>query len=250
MPHTPENHFEGKTVPEHLKDARIKGAKAAAESHGTEMSGKQSAFADTLKDTSLTLALLSLLLFPSLGEKKSIVALLLFFGGWIIWKTARSAAFGWARLERLHRIAEEEKWEIEHHREQEREELFELYRAKGFDGELLSQVVDVLMGDENKLLEIMLEEELGISLEAHEHPLEQASGALFGGLVSGAVASLGYVLFSFHGLTGALFLLFLAGGIFTSKTERIGVVSPLVWNAAIFLMSCGILYFIVEMTGS
>ncbi|MES2198690.1 MAG: VIT1/CCC1 transporter family protein [Chlamydiota bacterium] len=249
-PHSPANHFEGKSIPAHLKEARIKGARAAAEIHGTEISGQKSAFADTLKDTALTVTLLWLLLSPLLPTKQTLLVLVLFFSGWIFWKTARSACFGWARLERLHRVIEEERWEIEHHREQEREELFELYRAKGFEGELLSEVVNVLMADDNRLLEIMLEEELGIPLEVYEHPLQQASGAFLGAFAALLIGSIAYLAFSSTGLISALFLLFLLAGVFTAKVEKITIIPSLVWNAAIFCLSGGLIYFLQKIVTS
>ena len=58
----------------------------------------------------------------------------------------------------------EERFEIAHHRGQEKEELTELYALKGFKGELLDQVINVLMADDNRLLSVMLEEELGLEL--------------------------------------------------------------------------------------
>ena len=91
---------------------------------------------------------------------------------------------GWARLERLHRIVEEERYEIENHRQQEREELKELYRAKGFQGKLLDEVVDVLMADGERLLKVMVEEELGLSLQSQEHPLKQGAGSALGAFVA------------------------------------------------------------------
>lgn len=248
--HSPQSHFEGKSIPMHLKDARMKGARAAAEIHGTEISGQKSAFADTLKDTSLTFTLLWLLLSPLLPLKQTLIVLILFFIGWIFWKTARSACFGWARLERLHRIIEEERWEIEHHREQEREELFELYQGKGFEGKLLSEVVNVLMADDNRLLEVMLEEELGISLEVYEHPLQQASGAFLGALTSLFIGSIAYLLLSSAGLISALFILFLLAGVFTAKIEKISIIPSLVWNAAIFCLSGGLVYFVQKIVNS
>ena len=78
------------------------------------------------------------------------------------------------------RLLEEEKWEIEHNRNQEKVELKVLYRAKGFEGKLLDDVVDVLMADDKRALHIMLKEELGMTLEAYEHPLKQSLGALLG----------------------------------------------------------------------
>ncbi len=51
------DHFEGKSVHEHLKAARAKGALAAAEIHGTEMPGHLSAAADAARDTAVVLML-------------------------------------------------------------------------------------------------------------------------------------------------------------------------------------------------
>ena len=87
---------------------------------------------------------------------------------------------GWSRLERLHRVIEEERWEIEHHRPQEREELRALYAAKGLRENSSMRSIEVLMADDNRLFQVMLEEELGLTLEAYEHPLKQAFGAFFG----------------------------------------------------------------------
>jgi len=244
MPHSVEDHFHGKTVPEHLKEARIKGARAVAEIHGTEISGKASAFADSLKDTSIVFALLWMLLYPLIPAKQLLTVFILLFVGWTLWKVARSASLGWARLLRLHRLIEEERWEIEHHRAQEREELMEIYAAKGFQGELLNQVLDVLMADDNRLLEIMLDEELGVPLEAYEHPLEQASGALIGTVFAGAFGFAGYYFLPSFGPLIAFFLLFIVSGIFVAKIEKIAPIPSLVWNVAIFGFTLTATYFL------
>ena len=162
---SPPLHFKGREVAEHLKEARKKGAFAASEIHGTELPGHLSAGTDSAKETALVLLLFWLLLQPF--DLAPLPLLGLFAVGWLIWKTGRSALLGWARLERLHRVIEEERYEIEHHRDQERQELKELYYAKGFEGKMLDDVIEVLMADDNRLLQVMLEEELGLSLEVH-----------------------------------------------------------------------------------
>ena len=96
------------------------------------------------------------------------------------WKTARSALLGWARVERFHRVIEEERWEIEHHRAARKARAYRNVPGKGLTGKFLEEVIDVLMADDNRLLRVMLEEELGITLEAYEHPLKQAAGAFCG----------------------------------------------------------------------
>ena len=77
-------------------------------------------------------------------------------------------------------MIEEEHFEIKNSRENEQQELAEIYHAKGFEQPLLDQVVQVLMADENRLLTVMLEEELGLRLEEYEHPLKQGLGAFLG----------------------------------------------------------------------
>jgi VIT1/CCC1 family predicted Fe2+/Mn2+ transporter len=64
-----------------------------------------------------------------------------------------------------------ERDEIREHPELEREEVRALYEAKGFSGEVLDQIVDTLCADEDRLLKLMLEEELGIFFERQQHPV-------------------------------------------------------------------------------
>ncbi|MES2344497.1 MAG: VIT1/CCC1 transporter family protein [Chlamydiota bacterium] len=228
-------HFEGKSVKEHLKSARAKGAMAAREVHGAEMSGQWAAFADAAKDTTIAL-LIVFILAPSI--------LPLFACGWILWKTARSARLGWTRLERLHRLIEEERWEIEHHRSQEREELTEMYREKGFSGKLLEEVIDVLMADDEKLLRIMLEEELGLTLEAYEHPLKQALGAGLGALFASLLFLAGNVFHTLYGPIIAAFLSISAASILLAKLERNRPMQTLVWNLAVAFLVISSVYFL------
>ncbi len=152
---TPE-HFKGKTAVKHVVEAQAKGIIAATEIHGTEIPGSISAATDSARTTIIILLLLHLLLTHwQIDYYQQLYAFTLFIFGWLIWSAGRSAWLGWSRLERLHRVLEEERWEIEHNREQEREELKALYQAKGFEGPLLEDVMDVLMSDGDRLLKIM-----------------------------------------------------------------------------------------------
>lgn len=229
------NHFEGKSVEEHLRAARAKGAMAAREVHGAEMSGQWAAFADAVKDTVVAL-LIVYLLAPQ--------ALFCFACGWIIWKAGRSARLGWSRLERLHRLIEEERWEIEHHRSQEREELTAMYREKGFTGKLLEEVVDVLMADDQRLLRVMLEEELGLTLEVHEHPLKQAFGAGLGALFSSLLLFGGSALHPLYGILAGAFIAILTASIIAAKLEKNRVLQATIWTIAIAFLSLSTVYFV------
>src|SRR2546422_293776 len=113
---SPPDHFQGKPIADHLREARRRGAIASAEIHGTEMPGQIAACADALRETSIALLVLWVIFSHFLPFQSTWEYLLLFSAGWVLWKTARSALLGWARIERLHRVIEEERWEIEHHR--------------------------------------------------------------------------------------------------------------------------------------
>lgn len=239
------SHFQGKEALQHVIDARIKGKAASSEIHGAEMPGHYSAAADAAKETSLLLlllwALFSELSFPADGMHWFLIT---FTAGWLVWKVGRSALLGWARLERLNRLIEEERWEIEHHRQQEKEELKALYAAKGFSGKLLDEVVDVLMADDNRLLQVMLEEELGLNLESYEHPLKQAAGACIGVLIATGIGAIGLFLLPFWGAaacTGCVIAL--SAGI-TAHLEKNEILSTVVWNLAVAALSCLIAYLV------
>lgn len=249
MEHPPYEHFEGKSVYEHLKDARERGAKASAEVHGLEMPGHIAAACDTAKEIAIVLALLFVLCQSfSLNAQNTWIVCSLLALGYLLWKTGRSAMLGWSRLERLHRVIEEERWEIEHHRQQEREELIELYKIKGFQGKLLEEVIDVLMADDNRLLRVMLEEELNLTLEWFEHPLKQAAGAAVGGFFS-ALFILG-IEFFFPGKE--LFLAAAACSIafscyIAARLEKNKPLPHVVWNLGIAGLAAGFVYLCAQL---
>jgi len=246
MSHPSSGHFGGRSVAEHLKEARMRGAVASAEVHGAEMPGHFAAGADSAKETAIILLILWILLSFFLSFEKTFLFLSLFCGGWIVWKTARSALLGWARIERLHRVIEEERWEIEHHRHQERAELTEMYRAKGLSGKLLEEVVDVLMADDNRLLQLMLEEELGLTLEVYEHPLKQAAGAFFGALLSSLLCLFGLWLFPAFGLPVTVAIALTVATKIATRLERSRFWNSLIWHLGVTALAGGLVYFLAE----
>lgn len=82
-----------------------------------------------------------------------------------------------------------ERREIREHFEHERDEVRVLYAAKGFREPLLSQIVDTLSADDDRLLKVMMEEELGLSMHHMQHPLIVGLSNFAGALVAGLIIS-------------------------------------------------------------
>lgn len=80
-----------------------------------------------------------------------------------------------------------EREEIRDHFDHEREEVRALYAAKGFREPLLTPIVDTLCADDDRLLKVMMEEELGLAVQHMNHPLIvgiwNAGGALLAGMI-------------------------------------------------------------------
>lgn len=241
------SHFKGKDAIGHVAEARAQGIIAASEVHGTEIPGHISAAADASRETSILLCLLwAILLHTDLPFFQIFQVLAVFALGWMIWKMTRSAWLGWFRLERLHRVLEQEKWEIEHHRQQERDELRVLYAAKGFEGKLLEDVLDVLMADNDRLLRVMVEEELGLSLESQVHPLKQGLGAGVGVLMTSLVCLLFFWKLPDMGiLLGGILMMSLAAAL-SAYHARNRMIPAVIWNVGLGILSFGFVYFLLE----
>lgn len=78
-----------------------------------------------------------------------------------------------------------EYWEVEAYPDIERQEVEEIYQAKGFEGELLQQVVDVITADKDRWVDVMMKEEL--------HMMEDTKSPFMVGFVT-------YISFIFIGL--------------------------------------------------
>ena len=145
----------------------------------------------------------------------------------------------------MHTIASEERKEIECHRQQEREELVALYSDKGLSGPLLDNVVDVLMADQERLLRIMLQEEMGLHLEERVHPLIQGLSA-----AAGTCASLVLLPFAYWlpvSYTVAVGVAIVSGvGLFMARATGERGCSAFVWNGMIAAVSFVIVHACLE----
>jgi hypothetical protein len=241
-------HFQGKEPLEHIKEARRRGTKATSEPHGVETPGAVLAGADSAKETAIVFIGFFVLLYAfGLPIQKILLFLAIFSLGWLLWKVGRSAMLGWARLERLHRLIEQEQWEIQHKRGQEREELFAMYHRKGLKGKLLEEVVDVLMADDDRLLWVMLEEELGLTLESYEHPLKQALGAGIGVVTTALLGAIGMYVGGVIAFFTAMALIIMGGAFISAKWEGNDWIKSIIWNLAIAILSIGSMYFLANL---
>jgi VIT1/CCC1 family predicted Fe2+/Mn2+ transporter len=80
----------------------------------------------------------------------------------------------------------EEEEEIEHHPEGEREEIRQIYAAKGFKGETLEKIVAVITADKTRWLDTMMQEEHG-QVGSPPSALKAAFATFFAFLVIGAI---------------------------------------------------------------
>lgn len=236
-------HFEGKDALDHLVEARRKGASFEQEIHGSELTGYLASFVQSTKEATVLF-----LLFLPLSSYISLEKLPFFFAtflGFSLWRSIYSALQGFSKLERLHRIVEEEKWEIEHHRDQEKEELYELYEAKGFSGKMLDQIITTLMSDDHRLLEVMLKEEIGLKIGSYEHPLKASIGAFIGAFFSFSISILGWFLGSYLSVIFPLISLACITA-FEAKKEKEPLLQKSLWHISSGAFLYSFSFFLME----
>lgn len=97
-----------------------------------------------------------------------------------------------AELQARDRARREEELEIDTHPEGEREEIRQIYAAKGFEGDVLEQVVDVITADKKRWVDTMITEEHGLPL-GHPSPLKAAGMTYLAFLVVGFIPLITFV---------------------------------------------------------
>jgi VIT1/CCC1 family predicted Fe2+/Mn2+ transporter len=84
-----------------------------------------------------------------------------------------------------------EYWEVDNLPDRERNEIRTIYQAKGFEGELLDQVVNVITADRDRWVDVMMKEEL-------EMIAEQKSPIAMGAVTYGAFLLVGLIPLSLY----------------------------------------------------
>ena len=86
-----------------------------------------------------------------------------------------------------------EEWEIEHLPEEERKEIEEIYYEKGFRGDDLKRVVEVITSDKEIWVKEMLKEELGICQLTSDSPIKHGLATFIAFVAAGLVPLLSFL---------------------------------------------------------
>lgn len=98
-----------------------------------------------------------------------------------------------------------EYWSVENIPESETQEIREIFQNKGFEGELLERIVDVVTSDKDKWVDIMMKEELEM-MEEKRSPLMIGATTYLAFFLVGLIPLAIYVLDLVHPLNQNLFL--------------------------------------------
>ncbi len=88
-----------------------------------------------------------------------------------------------------------EEWEVENKPEEETEEVRQIYRDKGFEGQDLERVVTVITADKKRWVDVMMKDELGLNHEETFKPLRSAVVTFVSFLAFGILPLLAYLPF-------------------------------------------------------
>lgn len=93
-----------------------------------------------------------------------------------------------------------EEWEIDNMPEIERQEVVDIYKAKGFDGQELEMVVNRITSNKKVWIDTMMKDELGLTLEK-KSPFRAGLSTLLSFIVGGGIPLIVYV-FAYAGKLG------------------------------------------------
>ncbi|MEO1438391.1 MAG: VIT1/CCC1 transporter family protein [Bacteroidota bacterium] len=98
-----------------------------------------------------------------------------------------------------------EYWEVDHLPEREKEEVREIYAAKGFEGVLLDQIVEVITADKDRWVDVMMKEELEM-IEDNRSPITIGAVTYISFIIVGIIPLIVYTWDYIRPFPGNLFL--------------------------------------------
>ena len=128
-----------------------------------------------------------------------------------------------SQIEILQSEIKREEYEIENTPEEERKEIEEIYKSKGFAGEELNMVVNKITSNKGVWLKTMLTEELGLNLEILGNPIKGAIVMFISFLVGGILPILPYFIVK-TGLINNFTALLIAISMSLSSSFMIGAI--------------------------
>jgi len=102
-----------------------------------------------------------------------------------------------AEIELARKERKREEYEVEHCPEEEIEEIRCIYRKKGFSGDDLDRVVEIITSNKKVWVDTMMVEELGI-LDEEESPFASACATFFSFLLVGMIPLITYIIAYFY----------------------------------------------------
>jgi VIT1/CCC1 family predicted Fe2+/Mn2+ transporter len=105
-----------------------------------------------------------------------------------------------ARNEYIEMKRKQEEWEIDHLEEQEKDEIRDIYRKKGFKDKLLEEVVRTITSRRKVWIDTMMKEELGL-IDDEKRPLDSSISTFIGFNLIGLIPLIPFVLFILIGIT-------------------------------------------------
>ena len=104
-----------------------------------------------------------------------------------------------ARNEFVQMKRRQEEWEIDNLAEQERDEIREIYREKGFKDELLEDVVRIITSRRKVWVDTMMKEELGL-IEDEKNSIDSSVNTFIGFNIIGLIPLIPFMIFMIIGI--------------------------------------------------
>ncbi|MBT8254877.1 MAG: hypothetical protein HKN00_06745 [Flavobacteriaceae bacterium] len=108
-------------------------------------------------------------------------------------------------LENYKKHEQIEYWEVDNMPEKEREEVVEIYKSKGFEGDLLEQVVDTITSNKDRWVDTMMKEEL-LMLKETKSPVMMGIVTYISFILIGLIPLITYVINYFTNVSLNLFV--------------------------------------------
>ena len=104
-----------------------------------------------------------------------------------------------ARNEFIEMKRKQEEWEIDNLEEQERDEIRDIYREKGFKDELLEEIVRIITSRRKVWIDTMMKEELGL-IEDEKNPMDSSISTFIGFNIIGIIPLIPFMVFMAMGI--------------------------------------------------